>query len=568
METDMLLEKNGTGSYTQCDMDSMHTNIEGRVDTDDESDISGEIIVGEANILTEEECDEHGEYIGIRDGGNDTLDKEKISHFVKGDMYIDETEFGGYDIRSEDNKVTEDEYFDPEYLSDHDDIEFRDGRNDMLDKEMKWLEKKSTHISRKICNSTQNYEQEIHDEYEIYRQEQELQRELNKKQAYAGSKTNLDTTRKKVFRKGVRDIDEDYNREKNTRKVRKEVVKVKQENEEDEEYELLERIQRLKLMEQEVEKEARRKRMLKERKRKQMDMERKLKLEQEKRRLKDKRIKELKDQEKMLENSLVKMQTELSLLDTDTSDDSDIDGKRTIRQNSTKSRMKDGRKHRERNDGNTLADIVERQITEREKVRSHIYKPTVPKLTESSFEEWKIEINVMIRSDLYQEDILRQAVRNSLSGNTRKILLTLAPDATTKDIVDKLDTVYGNVRSGESVIAEFYQSNQKKDEGVSEWGIRLEGILQTAIEKGHIQRNQKDNMLKTRFWRHLYNVELRNATRICYETAIDFEDLQRQIRKEEAEMRLVKNNDAPKHINTQQTEMKEQMTILKIWLRK
>lgn len=137
----------------------------------------------------------------------------------------------------------------------------------------------------------------------------------------------------------------------------------------------------------------------------------------------------------------------------------------------------------------------------------------------------------MIKSGLYQEDILRQAVKDSLTGNARKILLALGTEASTREIVDKLQTVYGNVRSGESVLAEFYQAKQRKEESLSERGIRLESMIQIALYKQQILKSQKDEMLRSRFWRFLYSDDLRNATRLSYETAKDFEDLQRKVRK-------------------------------------
>ncbi|XP_053376603.1 trichohyalin-like [Mercenaria mercenaria] len=135
----------------------------------------------------------------------------------------------------------------------------------------------------------------------------------------------------------------------------------------------------------------------------------------------------------------------------------------------------------------------------------------------------------------------------------------------TRDIIDKLESVYGNVRSGESVLTEFYMARQKRDEGIAEWGIRLESIIQTAIQKGHIQDSQKDEMLKTRFWRQLYNEDLKNATRMYFETARTFEELRRKFRIEENEMKSALEKpirEEKRHALKRQTETHEQMTVL------
>jgi len=70
---------------------------------------------------------------------------------------------------------------------------------------------------------------------------------------------------------------------------------------------------------------------------------------------------------------------------------------------------------------------------------------------------------------------------------------------------------------------EFYSMKQGKKETLSTW----------AIEKGVVAEAQKDGMLRKMFWRHLENMELRNSTRVYFETSYTFEDLKRELRREE-----------------------------------
>ncbi|XP_053390589.1 uncharacterized protein LOC123549864 [Mercenaria mercenaria] len=115
---------------------------------------------------------------------------------------------------------------------------------------------------------------------------------------------------------------------------------------------------------------------------------------------------------------------------------------------------------------------IQQVLKEKDHWKGKLLKPTIPNLTEDTFDELKIEVEVIMNLGLYEESMLRQAVRNSLCGQTRKILLTIPPSTTTKKIISKLENVYGNVRSGESVLAEFYMARQGRDEGIAQWGIR------------------------------------------------------------------------------------------------
>ena len=99
--------------------------------------------------------------------------------------------------------------------------------------------------------------------------------------------------------------------------------------------------------------------------------------------------------------------------------------------------------------------------------------------------------------------IVNQTIRNSLRGQARKVLVTLGAKATSKEIKEKLECIFGNEATGESVFQEFYNAVQKDYESVTLWSIRLEEIHQKAKEKGHVSDSQKDKMLKNKFWRGL-----------------------------------------------------------------
>ena len=135
-----------------------------------------------------------------------------------------------------------------------------------------------------------------------------------------------------------------------------------------------------------------------------------------------------------------------------------------------------------------------------------------------------------MKSGLYHTGIIRQAVRNSLTGSTRKILQTLSDQATTEEIIQKVESNYGNVKTGEAVVSEFYLAKQEKGESVTDWGIRIESILRTAIRKGQVNADQADEMLRKRFWKHLYDVDLKNSTRLYFESTKSFEELRRKVR--------------------------------------
>ena len=136
-------------------------------------------------------------------------------------------------------------------------------------------------------------------------------------------------------------------------------------------------------------------------------------------------------------------------------------------------------------------------------------------------------------------------------------------------MIEKLEGVFGNVASGESIVQEFYNAYQKPDESTTLWGIRLEEIFERARDKGHVTLEQRENMLRNKFWRGLYRTDLKNATHVYFVSdKIDFEMLRKKVKAEEYEMsqeRAFRQKDkksearTPRNFNKEQSE--EQIEI-------
>ena len=158
--------------------------------------------------------------------------------------------------------------------------------------------------------------------------------------------------------------------------------------------------------------------------------------------------------------------------------------------------------------------------------------------SEASYEEWKYEVRCVRNDRIHSEHIIAQAIRKSLRGQAKRVLLPLGPTANIEEILKRLEGVFGNVATGESVLQEFYTSSQKQDESVAAWGLRLEEILQKAVDKGHVRQAEKNDMLRNKFWKSLRSDRLKNATRTKFETLTEFDMLRRAVRAEEHEMKV------------------------------
>ena len=132
---------------------------------------------------------------------------------------------------------------------------------------------------------------------------------------------------------------------------------------------------------------------------------------------------------------------------------------------------------------------------------------------------------------------MRQAIRSSLRGKARSSLLTLPTDATPEQIVQKLEDIYGNIYPTEKLLQQFYAATQEKGESVADYGMRLENLLQTCIDRGSISLGARDDMLTTKLWSGLSDSNLRNASRYKYDTIDDFEALRMELRTIELDLK-------------------------------
>lgn len=88
---------------------------------------------------------------------------------------------------------------------------------------------------------------------------------------------------------------------------------------------------------------------------------------------------------------------------------------------------------------------------------------------------------------------------------------------------------------------------QQSNQTVADYGMKLESILQSAFEKGHISPSFRDVMLRSKFWSGLKDPLLRNACRHKYDTVNYFDTLRREIRAIELDL---SNSSANNAVNT------------------
>ena len=152
---------------------------------------------------------------------------------------------------------------------------------------------------------------------------------------------------------------------------------------------------------------------------------------------------------------------------------------------------------------------------------------------ESSYAQWRSELDNVWHSGLYQEVLIMNSVRNSLHGRAADALLAMGSNVSVEQVLARVDVRFGDVRPSDRTLQQFFTARQLTNESVSAWGCRLEDLLsQVNDPDGAVAAR---SMLRSQYWSGLYSDQIRNALRHHFDEGIDFEALLSQARIAEQE---------------------------------
>ena len=162
-------------------------------------------------------------------------------------------------------------------------------------------------------------------------------------------------------------------------------------------------------------------------------------------------------------------------------------------------------------------------------------------------------------SRLHSEAAICQAARRSLPGAAVPTIRILGPDAAIQGILAKMTDVYGVVDASETLLAELYAAKQSKDEDITSWRCRLEGLLNRVGEQRCFSVKENNDMLRSRFWSGLTQ-RMKDATGHKYDMILDFDQLRREARIIEREYKLADKEDGQQKAQVKMAVTSEEET--------
>ena len=94
---------------------------------------------------------------------------------------------------------------------------------------------------------------------------------------------------------------------------------------------------------------------------------------------------------------------------------------------------------------------------------------------EVSFEQWSYELQTLRKT--YSDSPLREGIQHSLRGAVADTVRNMGPDVPLDTILKKFTIVYGNVKSFDLLMRDFYHADQGEEESIPSFSTRVEGLL-------------------------------------------------------------------------------------------
>lgn len=166
-----------------------------------------------------------------------------------------------------------------------------------------------------------------------------------------------------------------------------------------------------------------------------------------------------------------------------------------------------------------------------------------PQKGDVSYKEWRFEVQCLVSDPDIKPNLLIQSIRRSLRGTAKTMLIPLGERATVKQILSKLDVLFGEISTNGMIMQEFFNAFQLPGECVTTFGCRLETMLQTAIDNGYLERTAKNDLLRHKFWTSLSSENLKGQTRHKYDSIKNYDKLLLEIRRVEREIFISNSKD-------------------------
>ena len=134
---------------------------------------------------------------------------------------------------------------------------------------------------------------------------------------------------------------------------------------------------------------------------------------------------------------------------------------------------------------------------------------------EVSFEQWSYELQMLCMS--YSNSALREGIQHSLRGAAADAVHNMGPNVPLDMILKKFTMIFGNVKSFDLLMRDFYGVDQGEDPS---FATRIEGLLSQIRDRfpNQLHHQEEQWLLKDHLF-HGSRKSIHESVRYCFADA-------------------------------------------------
>ena len=154
---------------------------------------------------------------------------------------------------------------------------------------------------------------------------------------------------------------------------------------------------------------------------------------------------------------------------------------------------------------------------------------------EVSFEQWSYELQILRKS--YSDLALREGIQHSLRGATVDAVHNMGPNVPLDIILKKFTIIYGNVKSFDLLMRDFYRADQGEDETIPSFATCIEGLLSQIRDRfpNQLPLQEQQRLLKDCLF-HGSQKNIRDSLKYSFaDASVDYMQFLEECQKAEEE---------------------------------
>lgn len=157
-----------------------------------------------------------------------------------------------------------------------------------------------------------------------------------------------------------------------------------------------------------------------------------------------------------------------------------------------------------------------------------------PNKGESTWATFRHHVLTHTGGDLYTPPQILYGVRQAIKGKAAEKLIQLEPSATLEEIMNKLESEYGPIESGETVMKNFFTCQQQQKESVIKYSERLESLFYKAADLKQLDRKDKTILKKT--LHSGLRTDLKHASLYLRDSTSNYDDFKIELKRMELDL--------------------------------